>query len=104
MECGSTNTPDACIYDRQDTFKLDKEFILTQGKTLTIGLPYLLLEGNKTKAVRLVAVQEVDDIINLKVEELDSLKTFNLSWNLDYNGQYWLWSLADFPTLSNLPK
>ena len=67
-------------------------------------MPYMLLEGNQTKAIRLVDVQDVDSIVYLEVEELNTLKTFTLSWNLDYDGQYWLWSLVDFQTLSNQTK
>ena len=89
---------------RQDTFVLDRPFVLTQDKNLVKGMPYMLLEGNQTKAIRLVDVQDVDGIVYLEVEELNTLKTFTLSWNLDYDGQYWLWSLVDFQTLSNQTK
>ena len=36
------------------------------------------------------------------VPNLLTLKTFELNWNLEYTGSYWLWSLADLQTLSNL--
>ena len=64
----------------------------------------MLLEGNQTKAIRLVDVQDVDGTVFLKVEELNTLKTFTLSWNLDYDGQYWLWSIVDYETLVQLQK
>ena len=96
--------PEPLKSDHRDPFILDREFILTQDKTLKIGMPYMLLEGNRTKGIRLLDVENVQGIVYLKVEELDSQKTFTLSWSLDYDGQYWLWSIADFPTLSNLPK
>ena len=95
---------DTSISARQDTFVLDRPFILTQDKTLVTGMPYMLMEGNRTAAVRLLKTWVEDDIIYLDVQELKSPKTFCLSWNLDYDGQYWLWSLSDFPTLSNPTK
>ena len=67
-------------------------------------MPYMYSEGNRTAAVRLVEVWTDDGIINLKVEELQTLKTITLSWNLDYEGSYYLWTIADLPSLMNLPK
>ena len=61
-------------------------------------------EGNRVAAVRLLKIWQEDHIIYLDVHELGSQKTFTLSWNLNYNGDYWLWSLADFETLTNLTK
>ena len=92
------------ISDHRDTFILDIPFLLTTDKTLITGMPYLYSEGNRTKAIRLVDVQEVQGIVYLKVEELKNQKTFTLSWNLNYTGNYWLWSLADYDTLTNLPR
>jgi hypothetical protein len=83
---------------------LDREFILTQGKTLVKDMPYIYSEGNRTAAVRLCKIWVEDNIIYLDAEELNSPKTFTLSWNLEYCGSYYLWTLADLPTLMNLPK
>lgn len=98
--------PNPCthISGSKDTFILDRPFVLTLGKTLVTGMPYLYSEGLRSAAVRLVKIWQEDHIIYLDVQELRTLKTFCLSWNLDYDGQYWLWSLADFPTLSILTK
>ena len=96
------NIPDVCNSDPRDSFYLDRSFILTKHKNLVTGMPYMYSEGNRTAAVRLVKTWVEDNIIYLDVEELNSLKTFTLSWNLSYDGQYWLWSLADFQTLMNL--
>ena len=97
-------TTDSLIHARKDTFMLDRPFVLTQGKTLVTGMPYMYIEGNRTAAVRLLKTRVEDNIIYLDVQELKSPKTFCLSWNLEYDGQYWLWSLADYDTLTNLPK
>jgi hypothetical protein len=67
-------------------------------------MPYLYSEGNRSAAVRLLKVWQEDNIIYLDVQELQTLKTFRLSWNLNYTGDYWLWSLTDYDTLTNLPK
>jgi len=101
---GLNPNPYAQISNRQDTFMLDRPFVLTQDKTLVTGMPYMYSEGNRTKAVRLVKIWREDSIIYLNVQELKTLKTFRLSWNLDYEGDYWLWSIADLPTLMNLTK
>ena len=79
---------------------LDLPFVLTLNKKLTINMPYLLLEGNHSIAVRLLEVSDADAVVYLRVQELQSLKTYVLSWNLNYEGSYWLWSLADLSTLS----
>jgi hypothetical protein len=87
-----------------NAFVLDRQFILTKDKTLVIGMPYLYAEGNHTVAVRLLKIWQEDHTIYLDVQELQSPKTFRLSWNLNYAGDYWLWSLADYETLTNIPK
>ena len=92
------------ISDHRDTFVLDRPFILTQDKTLVIGMPYLYSEDFHSAAVRLLKVWQDDNIIYLDVQKIQTLKTFRLSWNLNYTGDYWLWSLADFETLTNLTK
>ncbi|MBN1182276.1 MAG: hypothetical protein JXB49_08320 [Bacteroidales bacterium] len=95
--------PNVSISDHRDTFVLDRSFILTQDKTLVIGMPYLYAESNHTVAVRLLKVWVEDNTVYLDVQELKSPKTFTLSWNLNYTGSYWLWSLADYDTLTSLP-
>ena len=98
---GETSIAELC---RRDSFYLDRPFVLTKGKNLVTGMPYMFSEGNHTKAVRLVDIQVVDGILNLKAEELQTLKTFTLSWNLDYQGSYYLWTIADLPTLMKTDK
>lgn len=100
MDANININSDALKPAHQDTFVLDRSFILTQDKNLVTGTPYLYSEGNRTAAVRLCRTWVEDNIIYLDVEELNSPKTFCLSWNLDYNGQYWLWSLADLESVS----
>ena len=94
--------PYAQISASQDTFILDRPFVLTQDKTLSTGMPYLYSEGNRSAAVRLLKTWVEDNIIYLDVQEIKTLKTFRLSWNLDYDGQYWLWSLVDYETFNYL--
>lgn len=100
------STPDPMKYCRQETFLLDRPFILTHGKTLAIGLPYLYSEGRHHVAVRLLKVwldyELQDEFVYLSLQELQSNKCFKVSWNLDYEGDYFLWSLADLPSIMNL--
>ncbi len=65
-------------------------------------MPYMYSEGNHSAAVRLCKTWVEDNIIYLNAEERNSPKSFILSWNLDYQGSYYLWTLADLPTLMNL--
>ena len=70
-------------------------------------MPYMKLEklvaGNDIAAIRFLDFEDADGVINLNVQELETNKTYNLSWNMEYNGSYWLWALADFGTLMSLP-
>ena len=67
-------------------------------------MPYMLLEGSHITAIRLLNVRDADGIVYLNVQELLTDKTYTLTWNMEYDGDYWLWSLADFETLTDLPK
>jgi hypothetical protein len=85
-----------------DTFTLDRSFVLTQGKTLLTGSPYLYNEGSHSVAVKLTKAWIEDDIIYLTLQELQSQKSFTVSWNLEYSGSYYLWTIADLQTLLNI--
>jgi hypothetical protein len=90
-------------YITPDTIVLDLSFIMIQGKRLTKSMPYMLLEGSHTKAVRLLNVRDAEGVVYLNVQELLTDKTCTLFWNMEYTGDHWLWSLADFETLTNIP-
>lgn len=87
---------------------LDLPQIQTRDKILTINMPYLKLEkkivGNDIVAIRLIDFEDKDGIISLYVQELKTKKTYYLSANMDYDGEMWLWSLADLDTLTNMAK
>lgn len=82
---------------------LDLPFIMTRNKRLSINTPYLKIEqklsGGDIDAIRFLNFEESDGIIQLYVQELESKKTYNLEWNLEYTGGYWLWSLSDIETI-----
>jgi len=105
MDDNKPITPDPLRYDRQDTFFLDRPFILTQNKTLVKGMPYLYSEGKRSIAVRLLEVWldyvGQDEVVNLTLQELQTNRCFEVSWNLDYQGDYYLWSLADLESIMN---
>ena len=90
-------------YLSNDTIVLDLPFIMTQGKRLTINMPYLKLEkrlaGNDIVAIRLIDFDDKDGIVTLYVQELKGKKTYYLSANMDYDGEMWFWSLADLESL-----
>jgi hypothetical protein len=83
---------------------LDLPHILSRDKILTINMPYLKLEkkiaGNDIVAIRLIDFDDKDGIISLYVQELKSKKTYSLSANMDYEGDIWMWSMADYKTLT----
>ena len=85
-----------------DTFTLDRSFVLTQGKTLLTGMPYMYSEGSHATAVRLLKVWQEDGIVYLALQELQSQKSYTVSWNLEYDGNYFLWTIADLQTLLNI--
>jgi len=95
-------------YLSPDTIVLDTPFIMTQGKRLTKGMPYMKLEkgtiGEDTAAIRLLNFQEYEGVIYLNVQDLKTNRCYNLSWNMEYVGDWWFWSLADFDALTRLPK
>lgn len=93
-------------YFPPDSLKIDLSFILTQNKILTRKMPYMLHEkkvaGDYIAAVRLVDFHEKDGIVSLDVQELANDRTFTLSWNVEYTGDWWLWSLADYQYLMSI--
>jgi hypothetical protein len=91
-----------------DSIRIDLPFILTKSKMLTRNKPYILLEkkaaGEYIAAVRLMDFHEKNGIVSLDVKELANNRTYSLSWNLQYDGNIWLWSLADYETLTNAQR
>ena len=85
-------------YLTPDKVRLNLPFILTHDKLLIIGIPYMKTEywlaDSKTEAVRLLDVWDSDGIVYLKVQNLVTGKIDTLTWNLEYTGGFWLWSLA----------
>ncbi len=92
-------------YISSDSIILDLPFILTTGKRLTKGMPYLKLEkkviGEDVAAIRLLGYQDYQGVIYLNVQDLQTGKCYNLSWNMDIDDDsMWFWSLSDFATLT----
>lgn len=90
-------------YYPPDSIMVDLHFILTQNRMLTRNMPYMVLEkrivGDHVTAIRLLEFHEKDGVISLSVQELESKKKYLLSANMDYDGDMWIWSIADYPTL-----
>ncbi|MBN1186474.1 MAG: hypothetical protein JXB49_29635 [Bacteroidales bacterium] len=83
---------------------LDMPFILTEHRRLIIGMPYLKYENwladSKIQAVRLLKVWDTKNIAYLQIRDLKSTKADILSYNLEYIGDYWLWSLSSLEYLT----
>ena len=90
-------------YYPPDSIKVDLHFILTQNWMLTRNMPYMFLEkrviGNYMAAVRLIDFFHKDDIVTFKVQELASKKELDISSNMEYSDEFWMWCLADIQSL-----
>jgi len=95
-------------YISSNTIVLDLPFIMTIGKRLTKEMPYMKLEkkvvGNDIAAIRLLNFQDYEGVVYLNVQDLQTNRCYNLSWNMEFDGDWYLWSLADLETLTPLPK
>ena len=104
----NTNGLKVLEYESPDSLILRLPFILTESQRLQKNGLYMKLEKTSTttlsSAIRLLDFQDYQNEIYLNVEELATKRCYNLSWNLNYAGAYWLWSLADLSTLSDLTK
>ena len=92
-------------YISHDSIILDLPFIMTTGKRLTKGMPYMKLEkkvfGEDVAAVRLLGFQDYQNVIYLIVQNIKTGKCYNISWNMEMDGEWWFWSLSDFENLTN---
>ena len=92
-------------YKSQTEIFVDLPIIMTRNKRLSINLPYLkierLISGDSIAAIRILNFEVSDSILCLQVQELESKKAYTLEWNMDYNGNFWLFCLCDFETISS---
>ena len=92
------------VYLSPDTIVLDLPFIMTCGKRLTLKMPYLKVEkrtiGEDIAAIRLLGFQDYAGVVYLNVQDIKTGKCYNLSWNMEFDGDWWLWSLSDIETLT----
>lgn len=95
-------------YYPPDSIMLDQHLILTQNRILTRNMAYMLLEKrvsvNHVTVIRLLDFDDLDGIVSRNVQELISTKTCTISWNLEYEGNWWFWSLADYDTLIGITR
>ena len=89
-------------YILPDSIRLDLPFILTHDKKLTIGMPYLKLEGHHTTAVKLLDGWFKDGFAYLKLKELNTGIVYTVSCKIHRESKFWLWSLASYDYLVDL--
>jgi len=81
---------------------LDLPFILTQKKRLKLNMPYLKTEsklsGYEITAIRLLDFEASDGIVQLQIQEIKTKNIYNIDWNMDYDGSFWMWSISDLST------
>ena len=96
-------------YLSPDTIVLNLPFIMTQGKRLTKGMPYLKVEkktiGEDIAAIRLLNYQDYQGVIYLNIQDLKTNRCYNITWNMEIDSDgWWFWSLSDFQTLTDSTK
>lgn len=91
-------------YISPDTIVLDLHFIMTTGKKLTVGMPYLKLAnknmGEDISAIRLLGFQDYEGMVYLNVQDIKTNRCYNLTWNMEIDDDWWFWSLSDMDSLS----
>lgn len=91
-------------YISPDTIVLDLPFIMTSGKRLTKGMPYLKLAnkniGEDIAAIRLLGFQDYEGMVYLNVQDIKTNRCYNLTWNMEIDDDWWFWSLSDFETMT----
>lgn len=60
--------------------------------------------GEDIAAIRLLGFQDYEGVVYLNIQDLQTSKCYNLSWNMELDGDWWFWSLSDYETLTNIPK
>ena len=55
--------------------------------------------GEDVAAVRLLNFQDYEGVIYLNVQDLKTNRCYNISWNMEIDGDWWLWSLADIENI-----
>lgn len=91
-------------YNTDGSYILNLPIILTQSKKLIKNMPYLLMEGNHIFAVKLLNVRHAYGTVYIEIKELRTDKIFTLSWDMNFEGDCWLWTLADLETLMNMSE
>ena len=91
-------------YLSPNTIVLDLHFIMTTGKRLTVGMPYLKLAnkniGEDIAAIRLLGFQDYEGMVYLNVQDIKTNRCYNLTWNMEIDDDWWFWSLSDMDSLS----
>ena len=91
-----------------DSIILDLPFIMTTGKRLTKGMPYLKVEkqiiGEDIAAIRLLGFQDYEGMIYLNVQDIKTNRCYNLTWNMEIDDDWYFWALADFDTLTKISE
>jgi hypothetical protein len=102
---GHTDDP-VLIYLNPENVFLNLPFILTEGKILKVGFPYLKSEerfgDSKIEAVRLLKVWDFNGMVYLEIQNLTTLRIDTLMWNLQCTSGFYLWGLASFEYLMKL--
>jgi hypothetical protein len=98
-----SKTPDAIIeYRPNNTVYLNLPCILTSTKTLKIGSAYMYKEGQHIFPVKILNMHDADGYVFLSIQNLWTGSTMEISWILNNDFSYTLWSIASLDYIIDL--
>ena len=68
---------------------------------LVFNMSYLKLEGQHVDAVRLLDVWDENGYVFLQIENVTTGIVDSISWSLEYEGNFWLWTIVSISFIEN---
>lgn len=102
LQCDALSATSKVEYISPYTAVVNLPFILSTDKKLTIGSPYLYLEGSHITAVNLLDVWDIETYVQVKVQDRKTGTITILKGSSDYSGDNCLWSLASLDYVQSL--
>ena len=91
-------------YLSEDCVFLNMPFILTIDKKLKVGMSYMKMEARHIDPVRLIKIWDGNNIVHLKIQDLNTKEICVISHNMEFPDNFGLWSIAEFDFLKCLSK
>jgi len=104
LQCDALSATSKVEYISPLTAVADLPFILSTDRKLTIGSPYLHLEGSHITAVNLLDVWDDEKYVHVKIQDKKTGTITILQGSLNYSEDECIWSLASLEYVQSLPK